>query len=473
MASIAVADPSLVAVAEIDRIFEAQRENRGRIAATTADERRRKIRRLEHAMMARREEIRAAMWADFHKPPEEVDLSEIYQVLGEARHAAKHVARWMKARRVGTPLAHFGSSSRIVYEPKGVVLIIAPWNFPFNLSLGPVISAIAAGNCVVLKPSELTPKASACMKRLLGELFEGNEVAVVEGDARVAEALLRKRFDHVFFTGGPAIGKLVMKAAAEHLTSVTLELGGKNPVIVDRTADLDGAARKIAWGKLFNSGQSCVAPDYLLIDEAVRASFIEKLRDQLRSMEGEGSRGVIVNERHGARLRSLCESAVAAGAEVITGGSFGSDVRAIPPTVLGKVSPDSAIMKEEIFGPVLPMLTYRNLDEAIAFVREREKPLTVYLFSRSRDTIRAVEARTSSGAMVVNHTVVHFSQINLPFGGVGDSGFGKGHGFYGFQAFSNLRAVLVQRMPLSPTELMFPPYTKFKRKLIELTLKYF
>ncbi len=458
-------------VPEIDRIFAAQQQNRDRITATMAAERRRKLRRLEKAITSRRDEIRAAVWDDFRKPPEEADLSETYQVLVEARHAAKHVASWMEPRRVGTPLAHFGSASRIVYEPKGVVLIIAPWNFPFNLSLGPVISAIAAGNCIVLKPSELTPHSSACMKRILGDLFEENEVAVIEGDARVAEALLGKRFDHIFFTGGPAIGKLVMKAASENLTSVTLELGGKNPVIVDRSANLDSAAKKIAWGKLFNSGQSCVAPDYLLVDETVRGTFVEKLRAQLQTMEGE--RPIIVNERHGKRVRSLCESAIASGAEVISGGAFGSDLRVIPPTVLGNVSPDSPIMQEEIFGPVLPMLTYRTLDEAIAFIREREKPLTVYLFSRRRDAIREVETKTTSGAMVVNHTVVHFSQINLPFGGVGYSGFGKGHGFYGFQAFSNLRAVLEQKLPLSPTELMFPPYTKLKRKLIDFTLKYF
>ncbi len=462
---------SFAPLGDIDRIFEAQRQNRDRVNATTGEERRRKLLRFEKAIMSRRDEIRAAVWDDFRKPPEEADLSETYQVLSEARHAAKHVASWMEPRRVGTPLAHFGSASRIMNEPKGVVLIIAPWNFPFNLSLGPVISAIAAGNCIVLKPSELTPHSSACMKRILADLFEENEVAVIEGDARVAEALLRKRFDHIFFTGGPAIGKLVMKAASENLTSVTLELGGKNPVIVDRSANLDSAAKKIAWGKLFNSGQSCVAPDYLLVDETVRGAFVEKLRAQLDTMEG--SRPIIVNERHGKRVRSLCESAIANGAEAVIGGAFSSDLRAIPPTVLGNVGPDSPIMQEEIFGPVLPMLTYRTLDEAIAFIGEREKPLTVYVFSRSRDAIREVETKTRSGAMVINHALLHFSQINLPFGGEGYSGFGRGHGFYGFQAFSNLRAFYEQKLPISPTELMFPPYTRLKRKLIDLTLKYF
>jgi aldehyde dehydrogenase (NAD+) len=473
VASVPAEDLSFGSLAEIDRIYEAQRQNRERVAATGAAERRRKIRAIEHALMSRRDEIRAAMWADFRKPAAEVDLSEIYTAVSEARHAARRIARWMKPKRAAAPLTLIGSSSRIVYEPKGVVLIISPWNFPFNLTLGPLISAIAAGNCAMVKPSELTPNASACMKRIIGDLFDENEVAVIEGDSRIAEALLRKKFDHVFFTGSPAIGRVVMRAAAEHLTSVTLELGGKSPVIVDRTANLDEAAKKIAWGKLLNSGQSCVAPDYLLVDESVRTRFVEKLVAQILSMEGEGSRGIIVNERHAARVQRLCESAVAAGAEVITGGPKPSDPRAIPPTVIAGVTPDSAVMQEEIFGPVLPMMTVRNLDEAIAFINAREKPLAAYLFSRDRGVVREFVARVRAGATVVNHTVVHFFQLNLPFGGVGQSGMGKAHGHFGFETFSNARAVLDQRVPFSSVELMFPPYTKFKQKLIDLTLKYF
>ena len=473
MATVPADLPADATLALIDRVYDAQQRNRDRVGASSARERRRKIRSIERAMMSRRDEIRAAVWDDFRKPPEEADLSEIYQVLGEARHAAKHVGDWMKPQRVATPISLLGARSRIVYEPKGVVLIIAPWNFPFNLSLGPVISAIAAGNCIVLKPSELTPNSSACIKRILGDLFEEDEIAVVEGDARAAEALLRRKFDHIFFTGGPAIGKLVMKAAAEHLTSVTLELGGKNPVIVDRTADLDSAAKRIAWGKLFNSGQSCVAPDYLLVDEKVSEAFTDRLVAALDTMEGERSRSVIVNERHAARVRRLCDSAVAAGARLITGGAAGADSRAIAPTVLAGVPADSPIMQEEIFGPVLPAVIYRDLEEALATIAEREKPLTVYLFTRDDATKKLVEQRTTSGALVINHAVVHFSQVHLPFGGVGQSGFGKGHGEFGFQAFSNLRAVLEQKLPLSPTEFMFPPYTAFKRKLIDWTLKYF
>src|SRR5947208_12691264 len=256
-------------------------------------------------MVSRRAEIRAALWEDYRKPAPEVDLSEIYPVTGEAKHAIRHLRRWMRPRRVSAPLALFGSRSRIVYQPKGVVLIISPWNFPINLTLGPLVSAIAAGNCAILKPSEMTPHSSACMKRILADLFDENEVAVIEGDARVAEALLKKKFDHIFFTGSPAVGKIVMKAAAEHLTSVTLELGGKSPAIVDRTANLDEAAKKIAWGKTLNSGQVCIAPDYVLVDESVRAAFVEKLRANAVS---ESS--LLVNDRHAARIKRLADDQV-------------------------------------------------------------------------------------------------------------------------------------------------------------------
>ncbi|GAC1395123.1 MAG: aldehyde dehydrogenase family protein [Thermoanaerobaculia bacterium] len=379
----------------------------------------------------------------------------------------------MRPERVETPLALLGSTSRIVHEPKGVVLIISPWTFPFTLSFGPLISAIAAGNCVILKPSEMTPHSSACMKRIVADLFDENEVAVIEGEAAVAEALLRQSFDHIFFTGSPAVGKIVMRAAAEHLTPVTLELGGKSPVIVDRTADLDEAARKIAWGKFLNSGQTCIAPDYLLVDESVRAAFTEKLVAAMRSMDVHGASGVLVSERHAARVTRLLDDAVAGGAEVFSAPASGGDPRHIRPALLLNVRRDSAVMQEEIFGPLLPILTYGSLDEAIAFVNEREKPLVSYVFSRSRHVVDEFLARTTSGAAVVNHTLVHFFQLNLPFGGVGGSGVGKGHGYFGFQAFSNARAVLDQRTRFSAIELMFPPYTRWKRKLIDLTVKYF
>jgi aldehyde dehydrogenase (NAD+) len=467
------AEPSSTSVnstAEIDRLYALQQARRGAVAQTTAGERIAKIRTLHDALMARRDEIRAAMWEDYRKPAAEVDLSEIYPVLGEARHAMRHLKRWMKPHGVMPTLTLLGSRSRVIYEPKGVVLIISPWNFPINLTLGPLVSAIAAGNCAILKPSEMTPHSAAVMKRILCDLFDESEVATVEGDAGVAADLLRRRWDHIFFTGSPAVGKIVMKAAAEHLTSVTLELGGKSPVIIDKSANLDEAARKVAWGKFFNCGQICIAPDYLLVDETVAAPFTAKLKSAIEGFSAEGTRGVLVNERHAGRVKGLLDSAVAAGARVVHGGAVRD--RDIEPTVLTGVPLDAPVMREEIFGPLLPMLTYGSREEAYRLIGEREKPLVLYVFSRDRKVVREVLARTTAGGTVVNDTLVHFYQTNLPFGGVGNSGVGKSHGFYGFEAFSNARGVLSQPTRFSIVQLVYPPYTKLRRWLIDFTLRW-
>ncbi len=459
------------AVGEIDRIYELQQKRRAAIGQTTAAQRIEKLRKIERAMLAHRDEIRAAMWADYQKPVPEVDLSEIFAVVGEARHARRHLRSWMKPRRVSTPLSLLGSRSKILYEPKGMVLIMAPWNFPFNLTLGPLVSAVAAGNCAILKPSEMTPHSSACMKKILAEIFDESEVAVIEGDAEVAAALLKKRFDHIFFTGSPRVGRIVMKAAAEYLTSVTLELGGKSPAIIDGTANLDEAAKKIAWGKCFNSGQVCIAPDYLLIDEKVREPFLEKLRSAIAEIGGEGSRGLLVSSAYAARIRQLLDDALQRGAKVLAGGE--SKERDFPVTILENVSPDATLMKQEIFGPLLPVSTYRTMDEALKTIAEREKPLVLYLFSRDRRIIRQVLGGTTAGGTAVNETLIHFFQLYLPFGGVGESGIGKSHGFFGFEAFSNARGILQQPTRFSSIQLMYPPYNKFKRKIVDLTLKYF
>jgi len=463
--------PRSEALEAIERIYDKQQAARAATASRPARARIEKIRALHDAMLARRDEIRAALWADYRKPAAEVDLSEIYPVVGEARHAMRHLRSWMRPRRVPTPIALLGSRSRVIHEPKGVVLIISPWNFPVNLTFGPLVSAIAAGNNAIIKPSEMTPHASAAMKRIVGDLFDESEVAVIEGDAAVAEALLRKRWDHIFFTGSPAVGRIVMRAAAENLTSVTLELGGKSPVIVDRTANLDEAAKKIAWGKFFNCGQICIAPDYVLVDESVRAPFTDKLKSAIESLGSENVRGELVNERHAVRVRRLLDTAVARGAQVVAGGEVHD--RAIAPTIIDRVPADAPIMQEEIFGPLLPIVSYATLDEAFATIAEREKPLVLYLFSRDSRVKREVLRRTSAGGTAINDTLLHFYQLNLPFGGVGNSGIGKAHGRYGFEAFSNARGVFEQPTRFSMIQLLYPPYTGIKQKLIDLTLRWF
>jgi aldehyde dehydrogenase (NAD+) len=454
----------------IERVYESQQRNRAAVAQTTAAQRIEKIRRLERAILDRRDEIRAAMWDDYRKPAAEVDLSEIYPIVSEARHAVRHLRKWMKPKRVSTRLALLGTRSSVVYEPKGVVLIIAPWNFPFNLTLAPLVSAIAAGNCAILKPSEMTPASTACIKRILADLFDENEVAVIEGDATVASALLEKKFDHIFFTGSPAVGKIVMKAASEHLTSVTLELGGKSPAIVDKTANVAEAARRIGWGKFFNSGQICIAPDYALVHESVRDEFLAQLRATITS-HGDADRGWIVNDRHAARVKRLIDTAVAGGAQVLTGGTMTG--RSITPTILTDVALDAPVMQEEIFGPILPVLTYGTLDEAFAMIESREHPLVLYIFTRAKKVAQEIVRRTRAGGTAINQTLVHFYSLDLPFGGVGHSGVGKSHGFAGFEAFSNARGILDQRLPFSSIELLYPPYKgRLKQFLIDFTVRW-
>ncbi|HVT05311.1 MAG TPA: aldehyde dehydrogenase family protein [Thermoanaerobaculia bacterium] len=465
---------------QLDALYASQRKNQPSVSASTVQERRVKLHRLEKLILASRARIAAAIAADYAKSPMEVDLSEIYPALTEARHARKHLAKWMKPKRVAPTLTLLGTRSEIVPEPKGVVLIISPWNFPFNLTIGPLVSAVAAGNCVIIKPSELTPNTSRCMRELLATIFPEEEVAVLEGGVETSTALLKKRFDHIFFTGSPGVGKIVMKAAAEYLCSVTLELGGKSPVIVGRTADLEDAAQKIAWGKFLNNGQVCIAPDYLLLDSAVREPFLEKLRlavDNLFGTEagrvGNSDYGRIVNDHHFKRVDQLIESAIEGGAAPLLARTSDATQRFISPTILTGVAADAAVLRDEIFGPVLPIVDFTMIDEALEAIRDREKPLVLYLFSRDEREIAKVMSETSAGGTCINDTLIHFFHPNLPFGGAGFSGLGRSHGYYGFEAFSNMRAVLRQRTGFTLAKLLYPPYTAFRRKLIDLTVRYF
>jgi aldehyde dehydrogenase (NAD+) len=428
--------------------------------------------------MAHRAEAQAALAADFRKPPEEVDLTELYPVVSEIKDALRHLPRWMKPRRVPTPIGLLGSAGTIVHEPRGVVLIISPWNYPIYLSLGPLVSALAAGNCAVLKPSELTPHTTAFLRKVVEGLFPPEEVAVVEGDAETAQTLLALPFDHIFFTGSPAVGRVVMKAAAEHLTSVTLELGGKSPVLVDADAHLRTAARKIAWGKGLNGGQTCVAPDYVLVHERVHDALLAELKQafagfygaQAPARQASPDLARIVGSRQVGRIRALLE---APGATVAFGGEVDPASNYIGPTLLTDVDPASRVMQEEIFGPILPVLRVTDMDAAVAFVNARPKPLALYVFSGSRRNAESIVARTTAGGTCINDTVLHFAHPGLPAGGVNTSGFGKAHGIHGFETFSNARGILRQRSRFSAVQLMYPPYTGFVRRMIDLTLKHF
>lgn len=467
-------EPTLATIAANDRIFEKQRQNRDSVARATARERRAKLKRLHDALFAARDEIRAAMWEDLRKPASEADLSELWVTVSEIRHAMRNLRRWMAPHRVPTRLALFGARSEVRYEPKGVILVIAPWNFPFMLALAPAVSAIAAGNCVVIKPSELTPHSAASIARIIGRVFEESEVAVVTGGKEVAEDLVRRKFDHIFFTGSTAVGRSVMMAAAENLVPVTLELGGKSPTIVDESADVRSTARKIAWGKWFNAGQICVAPDYLLVHSSRRDALVAELQKTSRELwnaetRGTADRTAIVNERHLDRLRSLLDDAVAKGAKVVAGGRVEQE-RWIEPTLLTGVRPDMEVMRQEIFGPLLPIVTFERIEEAIEMVRSGEKPLALYVFSENRKNIDRVIRETTAGTTAINDTVIQFIEPHLPFGGTGSSGFGRGHGFDGFVEFSNVRSILRQPFRRTLGALLYPPYRK--QKLIDLIVRW-
>ncbi len=461
----------------LEHIFDTLRDNEYAFGATTARERIALLQTLSEVIMRDRQKIREALWADYRKPAAEVDLTEIYVLTSEIKHVKSYLSKWMAPKPVGTPLSMFGSSSYIQYEPKGVSLIIAPWNYPFQLALGPMISAIAAGNPCVVKPSEHAPHISKVIGQIVTEVFKPNQVALVEGGVDITTELLKMPFRHIFFTGAPEIGKIVMKAAAENLASVTLELGGKSPTIVDETADLDKAALRIAWTKFSNNGQICLAPDYLLVHNKVKQSFEHKLSNQLKTFYGDDPALSpdymrIINHNHFKRLDTYLQDALKKGAKVITGATTDESQEYIAPTLLTDVTMESMVMQKEIFGPILPIIGYDSIDECIEIIREKEKPLGLYIYSRNKKNINKILKNTRAGGTCINNSAVHFFNPNLPFGGVNNSGIGKAGGWYGFEAFSNARSVLQQNMP-SALERLMPPYTATKQKLIDLTIKWF
>lgn len=459
---------------KIQHAFDAQLATSLRLRQSTVAERKEKIRKLRDALLAHQDEVIKAGWDDFRKPATEVELTEILPVVAEANDAMRHVKKWMKPKKVWPSRMMFGTKGYMQYEPKGRCLIISPWNYPVNLSLGPLISAIAAGNTVILKPSEMTPHASAVIAKIIAAVFTPDEVTVIEGDAPVAQALLELPFDHIFFTGSPAIGKVVMAAAAKHLTSVTLELGGKSPTIVDASANIQQAAETILWAKFTNNGQTCIAPDHIYVHAAVKDKFLAACDQILKDAYGDNPQqsehlARVVNERHTGRVRALLDDAVKRGAKVLSGGNADDQDCYVAPTLLADIPDDASIMEEEIFGPLLPIITYTDINEVIDKVNAAPKPLALYIWSKDKPVIDAVMSQTSSGGACINHCVMQFLHGNLPFGGVNNSGIGSAHGHFGFKAFSHERAVV--RMQILLAKMFFPPYTALTRRLIKVFMK--
>lgn len=408
----------------------------------------------------------AALEADFSKPAFDTKIAETRTIAWEIDHALPRLARWMRGRGAAVPWALWPGSARIVPEPLGVALVIAPWNYPVQLLLSPLVGALAAGNCAVLKPSELTPHTSDALADLVPRHLDNDAVAIVTGGAEASTALLAERFDHIFFTGGGRVGRVVMEAAAKNLTPVTLELGGKSPCIVAADADLRIAAERIVWGKFLNAGQTCVAPDYVLVERGRRDDLIDALRATIARFFGSDPKASpdfarIVTEKHVDRLAGYLD-----GGRIVVGGEVDRASRYIAPTVLADVRDDAPVMREEIFGPILPVLAVASIDEAIGFITARDKPLALYLFTSDASVHDKVIARTSSGGVVVNDVVVHLGVPGLPFGGVGASGFGRYHGQAGFETFSNMKGVLTRRLWPEPP-LRTPPHTETKLRWID------
>lgn len=465
--------------ASVARLFESQAATALRLRRSSAAERRLKLTKLLDAILERKDALLEAAQRDLSKPPTETNLTEMLPLVGEAKHAIANLPRWMKPHRIRPTLASLGTSSRVMYQPKGRCLIVSPWNYPLSLALGPVVSAVAAGNAAILKPSEFTPHTNGIVKDIVGAVFAADEVAVVEGDAEIATALLSLPFDHIFFTGSPAVGKIVMAAAARNLASVTLELGGKSPVIVDASADLQAAAEHIVWGKMVNAGQTCIAPDYVYVHRDVADRFVELCRSSIAQRYGTSDAAIksssdfprMIHRRHAERIAHLIDDAVQSGGRIACGGESDLDSRYVAPTLLRDVPASARIRNEEIFGPVLPILTFDALDAVIAEINAAPKPLALYVWTREERTIEALETNTSSGSLCVNLCLQQFAQHNLPFGGVNTSGIGNAHGLFGFKAFSHERAVM-SAGPLSALKLLFPPYDARKRRLSELLVKY-
>ena len=451
---------------QIEELVSAQRAFFNTGATKDAAFRRRALAALRQAVTAREADICAALKEDLHKSPFESYMCETGLVLSELTYMEKHLNRLMRARRAKTPLAQFPARSFVVPEPLGVALVMSPWNYPFMLSLDPLVGAIAAGNCAVLKPSAYAPATSRVLKELVESCFAPDHIAVVEGGRAENEALLEQKFDYIFFTGSVAVGRLVMEKAARWLTPVTLELGGKSPCIIDQTADLPLAAKRLAFGKYLNAGQTCVAPDYLLVHRDLKEGLCREMKHAVGEFFGDyplrsPAYPRIVSERATARLAGM----IGASGRVLWGGEFDVRQRYVAPTLIDNPDDDSPAMTEEIFGPLLPVKTFRHIDEAIGYVNRRDKPLALYYFGDRREAERVLD-RTSSGGACVNDTIVHLANGRLPFGGVGESGFGKYHGRSSFDLFSHMRPV-VRSSRLIDLPLKYAPYRRLKlyRKL--------
>ncbi len=425
----------IVEYLESQRAFFATNETKN------VDFRLKQLRKLKEVVLENQDRIQEALWEDLHKSPEEAYLTEISIVLSEIDNHIKHLKKWSKPKRVSTPIYLIPSSSKLLYEPLGVSLIVSPWNYPFQLLINPLIGSISAGCCSILKPSPETPNIAKLMEEMIAITFPSNYITLVQGGKETNIELFRQRFDLIFFTGSPKVGKVVMKAAAEHLTPVVLELGGKSPCIVDKDANIDLAAKRIVFGKLINAGQTCIAPDYLFAHHSIKDELLNKIVAHIKNMYGEDVKKSrfyprIVNDVAMQRLAGLLNEG-----SIYSGGEIDLSERYIAPTIIENVQPEYEIMQREIFGPILPVMTFKDIDEPLTYVSKHEKPLAFYYFGKNKNA-RDVLRYSSSGGACINDTIMHVANHHLPFGGAGNSGMGRYHGHKSFLAFSNQRSIV-------------------------------
>ncbi len=460
------ASPDPTAVKEtIARVLDAQRTYFAAGHTLPQHAREEQLRSFLAAVQKHESDIIDALREDMGRSSMEAYLSEVGYVTGEIRTALKSVGKWMRPKKMFAPLAAAPSRSALHSQPLGLTLIVGPWNYPVQLALAPVVGAVAAGNVCVVKPSELAPASSAVVKAIIDEAFDERWVAAIEGGLETSQALLEHRWDHIFFTGGTEVGRIYAKAGAEHLSRVTLELGGKSPTIVTESADLDVAAKRIAWGKWFNTGQTCIAPDYILAHSSIRKALVEKIAAAATEFYGEDPQksadyGRIINDRHFKRVSSLIDAD-----KVAHGGQTDAADRYIAPTILTDITLDDRVMGEEIFGPLLPVMDYSSMDEVIDTVARRPNPLALYLFTTNPADEKLVLDRISFGGGCINNTLLHFSDHKLPFGGVGTSGLGAYHGHHSFEAFSHKKGILKTANFIDPS-VKYPPYDEKKARIL-------
>lgn len=426
------------------------------------------LQKLRTSILAHEQDILAALHADLHKSDFEGYMTEIGIVLDELRYLLKHMGTWSKNQRVKTPLVQFPAKSFMVPEPFGVVLIMAPWNYPFQLCMAPLIGAVSAGNTVVLKPSAYAPATSRVVANIISDAFDKGHVAVVQGGRKENEALLEQRFDYIFFTGSVEVGRIVMEKASKHLTPVSLELGGKSPAIVDSTADIALAAKRIAFGKFLNAGQTCIAPDYVLVDRQVKDSLIACLKQEIGKffpLEDYSKLPSIINKKHFHRLMNLMQEG-----QILFGGTGDEETLHIAPTVIDGITFDCAIMQEEIFGPILPIIAFTSIDEAIGLIQSRAKPLALYVFTTDKQTERRFTSQVSFGGGCINDTIIHMATSHMGFGGIGESGMGSYHGKASFDTFTHYKG-MVKKSNRIDLPFRYHPYTDFKHMLVRKFLR--